>query len=1368
MDWLAKYQAIIVCAEKIVRIPKRNETLIIHGDRSNQGNVTRLNIISCTKMQKYMEKGFSIFLAYVTAKEVEDKSEKKRLEDVPIVRDFPEVFPEDLPGLPPTRQVEFQIDSVPGAAPVARAPYRIAPSEMKELSEQLKELSDKGFIRPSSSPWGAPVLFVKKKDGSFRMCINYQELNKLTVKNRYPLPRIDDLFDQLQGSSVYSKIDLRSGYHQLRVREEDIPKTAFRTRFLPLQFSSYAVWFDKRTVRFHDLKNRVCKPYLDKFVIVFIDDILIYSKNKEEHEEHLKQILELLKKEELYAKFSKCEFWIPKVQFLGSRIDRKRNIMGIQPKNESIKDWTISQVTNKIVNFRKEREPPLRVRALVMTISLDLPKQILNAQTEARKPENIKNEDVGGMLIENAKFPEAIREQKLEPRADGYLVPQWQYWVKAEHQRPSGLLVQPKIPEWKWDNITMDFVTKLPKSSQGYDKHLEVSRDNGIPSQSFGSRPRFASHFMEALQNALGIYLIGDEYCVPSTKQIGKREEPFKTHRDICVACRSIWKRLGTVTIVARDSKRLKRSRIPLVKVRWNSKRGPEFTWEREDQFKKKYPHLFTKTAPSSSAASPGGWDARLLDTLEETGSSVPRLWFELDMLLESVNSALKRVEELLNGINNRSVSSEGSIRVEDHFSALNLRCIERLYGDHGLEVMETLRKSPSTAVPVILIRMKQKQEEWIKCREDFNKVWADIYAKNHYKSLDHRSFYFKQQDSKDLSTKCLVAEIKETKEKSQKDDDVLYSVAAGKVCSTKEQVNQVLKLWTTFLEPMLYVPSRPENSDNVEDVEISTRGATRNEGESDGSPGGADSVTFNNVKQGRPACNGDDNVSPKRVDSSKVIIVNGGTLPKEDGSRVEKDVKNTGIRDKAPVVGVVNDNLLPRSSTELSGRDATPRPRNVHDDGHEAKSNINYVPSSQKEAGELSPNVYFDEADLAAYGDHNRSNTKAKHSMEIDADADDEDSKNVLEGGDDVSGKSEGEAEGIEDANFISADGTYSDHILLSAKPLEKRVASPLHDGPPYHDFSLMDILPGKSTRRSVSIRCQGYIGDFVLGSHAKDMVVLLVMSADSAVTYTSVHSEARSWSIPSEDPYEEAARQLLEQAPHSPEYVPDPMELEDHVPVYIPEPEHPEDLVPAEDEAPTPLLPPFFLSPRIRPLSPRALAAEMRDIASSFHHSLHPSGTPPLLPIPLPAPSTSRRADIPEADTPPRKRLLLTTPRPSCEVGESSAAAAARQPGPTMAHRVDHSLVDTMETRFRDTERRMMTALEMVNRRVSYQVDVRSRESSEFHSRHHDAQKDRAAVRAEIEVLRRERLAYAPVRPWLGLKLTAGHYEHEYSIRD
>ncbi|GJU76986.1 putative reverse transcriptase domain-containing protein [Tanacetum coccineum] len=269
MDWLAKYHAVIVCDEKLVRVPFGDEILIFHGDGSNNGHESRLNIISCTKTQKYLLKGCPIFLAHVTMKKAEDKSKEKRLEDV---------FPEDLLGIPPTRQVEFQIDLIPGAAPVARAPYRLAPSEMKELSDQLKELSDKGFIRPSSSPWGAPVLFVKKKDGSFRMCIDYRELNKLTVKNRYPLPKIDDLFDQLQGSSIYSKIDLRSGYHQLRVREEDIPKTAFRTRYGHYEFQVMPFGLTNAPAVFMDLINRVCKPYLDKFVIVFIDEILIYSK----------------------------------------------------------------------------------------------------------------------------------------------------------------------------------------------------------------------------------------------------------------------------------------------------------------------------------------------------------------------------------------------------------------------------------------------------------------------------------------------------------------------------------------------------------------------------------------------------------------------------------------------------------------------------------------------------------------------------------------------------------------------------------------------------------------------------------------------------------------------------------------------------------------------------------------------------------------------------------------------------------------------------------------------------------------------------------------------------------------------------------
>ncbi|GJR58374.1 putative reverse transcriptase domain-containing protein [Tanacetum coccineum] len=350
MDWLANHHAVIVCDEKIVRIPYGDEVLIVQGDRSGKGNKSKLSIISCTKTQKYIKKGCLIFLAQVTKKETKDKSEEKRLEDVPTVRDFSEVFLEYLPGLPPTRQVEFQIDLVPGAAPVARAPYRLAPSKLQELSTQLQELSDKGFIRPSSSLWGAPVLFVKKKDGSFHMCIDYRELNKLTVKNRYPLSRIDELFDQLQGSSVYSKIDLSSGYHQLRVRDEDIPKTAFRTRYGHYEFQVMPFGLTNAPAVFMDLMNRACKPYLDKFMSIFINDILIYSKSEEEHAEHRKLILELLKKEELYAKFSKCKFWLSKVQFLGYVIDSEG--IHVDPtKIESIKDWASPKTSTEIHQF---------------------------------------------------------------------------------------------------------------------------------------------------------------------------------------------------------------------------------------------------------------------------------------------------------------------------------------------------------------------------------------------------------------------------------------------------------------------------------------------------------------------------------------------------------------------------------------------------------------------------------------------------------------------------------------------------------------------------------------------------------------------------------------------------------------------------------------------------------------------------------------------------------------------------------------------------------------------------------------------------------------------------------------------------------
>ncbi|GJW81091.1 reverse transcriptase domain-containing protein [Tanacetum coccineum] len=634
MDWMAEHRAEVVCYEKYIRVPYGNDMLIIQGERSGIKSESRLEVISSIRTQKYIDQGCQVFLIQMM-KEEKTEIPERRIEDVPVVRDFPEVFPEDLPGLPPTRQVEFHIELIPGAAPVARAPI-ILHVEMKELDRtKSKELYDK-------------------------------------VKNRYPLPRIDDLFDQLQGSSIYSKIDLRSGYHQLRVREEDIPKTAFRTRYGHYEFRVMPFGLTNAPAVFMDLMNRVCKPYLDKFVIVFIDDILIYSRNEKEHEEHLKTILELLKKEELYAKFSKCEFWINTVKFLGHVIDSSG--IHVDPaKIEAVKNWASPTTPSEIRQFlglagyyrrfiegfskiakpmteltqknhelrglgveeqeeafqllkqklcvapilalpegsedfvvycdasikglgavlmqrmkviayasrqlkiheknytthdlelgavvfalkiwrhylygtkcvvftdhkiiqhildqkdlnmrqrrwiellsdydceiryhpgkanvvadalsRKEMSEPLRVKALVMTIGLDLPSRILEAQKEAIRVENLEVEDISGMLkkleahadgtlcLDNRSWFPCYGDMRslimheshkskysIHPGADKmYHDLKMLYWwpnmkvdiaiyvskcltcakVKAEHQRPSSLLVQPNIPEWK-------------------------------------------------------------------------------------------------------------------------------------------------------------------------------------------------------------------------------------------------------------------------------------------------------------------------------------------------------------------------------------------------------------------------------------------------------------------------------------------------------------------------------------------------------------------------------------------------------------------------------------------------------------------------------------------------------------------------------------------------------------------------------------------------------------------------------------------------------------------------------------------------------------------------------------------------------
>nr|GEW25291.1 putative reverse transcriptase domain-containing protein [Tanacetum cinerariifolium] len=369
MDWLVKYHAIIVCDERLVRVPFGDEILIFHGDGSNNGHESRLNIISCTKTQRYLLNGCPVFLAHVTTKEAKDKSKEKRLEDVQIVQDFPE----DLPGVPPTRQVEFQIDLVPGAAHVAWAPYKLAPSEMKELSDQLKELADKGFIRPSSSPWG-------------------------------------DLGIHIDPAKIESIKDWAS------------PKSATEG--------------DKQEADFQIIKQKLCSALI-LALPKGSEDIVVY------YDASIKGLGAVLMQRENLE--------------LSSDYDCK---IRYHPKKKNVVADALSQ---------KERIKPLRVCSLVMTISLDLPRQILEARMEAMKPENLMFEDVGGMLIENSKDPEKPRKEKLEPRADETLGLNNKSWLLCYGDLRTLIMHESHKSKYSVypDNITMDFVTKLLKTQSG-------------------------------------------------------------------------------------------------------------------------------------------------------------------------------------------------------------------------------------------------------------------------------------------------------------------------------------------------------------------------------------------------------------------------------------------------------------------------------------------------------------------------------------------------------------------------------------------------------------------------------------------------------------------------------------------------------------------------------------------------------------------------------------------------------------------------------------------------------------------------------------------------------------------------------------
>nr|GEY70335.1 reverse transcriptase domain-containing protein [Tanacetum cinerariifolium] len=585
-----------------------------------------LNIPSITLDTTYnieMADGNLVFIAQV----MEKKSDEKRLKNIPVVREFPDVFLEELPGLPPVRQVEFQIDLIPEAAHVARAPYRLAPSEMQELSNQLQELADRGFIRPSTSPWGAPVLFVKKKDGSFRICIDYRELNKLTVKNRYLLPRIDDLFDQLQGSSVYSKIDLRSGYHQMRIHQRFLQDCKVFDHTNP-ERQKVCLGKDQE-MAFQILKQKLCEaPILalpegnDDFIvycdasiqvvfafkiqrhylygtkcIVFTDHkILQHVLNQKELNMRQRLWLELL------ADYD-CEirYHPGKANVVADALSRKRIIKSRQIKPLSVRTsnghdtiWVIVNRLTKSAHFIPTQE----------TKSMD-------TLTWLYIKEIISRHEVPISIISDRDSHFTSRFwQSLQKALGTQLDMSTEYHPETNGQ--SERTVQ--TLEDMLRACAIDF-------GKGWEKHLplvEFSYNDSYHA-SINAAP-FEALYGQKYKSPICWAEVGDTIG-PVAYKLELPEELSNVHNTFHVSnlkkCLSddsliipmkelkLDDKLSSieepVKIMDREIKQLRQSHIPIIKVRWNSKRGPEYTWKREDEIRAKYPHLFSKILLSSS-----------------------------------------------------------------------------------------------------------------------------------------------------------------------------------------------------------------------------------------------------------------------------------------------------------------------------------------------------------------------------------------------------------------------------------------------------------------------------------------------------------------------------------------------------------------------------------------------------------------------------------------------------------------------------------------------------------------------------------------------------------------------------------------------
>ncbi|EOX94089.1 Uncharacterized protein TCM_003206 [Theobroma cacao] len=470
MDWLTAHRANVDCFRKevVLRNSKGAEIVFVGKCR-----VLPSCVISTIKALKLVQKGYPAYLAYV----IDTSKGEPKLEDVPIVSEFPNVFPNDLPGLPPNRELEFPIDLLPGTAPISIPPYRMAPAELKELKVQLQELVDKGFTRPSISPWGAPILFVKKKDGTLRLCIDYRQLNRMTIKNKYPLPRIDDLFDQLQGATVFSKVDLRSGYHQLRIKEQDVPKTAFRTRYGHYEFLVMPFGLTNAPLR-----NGEDGSLLGNFIVR--PSLLNQIKDIQRSDDELKEIQKLTD-----GGVSEFRFGEDNVLMFKDRV--------CVPEGNQLRQAIMEEAHSSAYALHSGSTKMYRT------------------------------------IRENYWWP-GMKRDVAEFVAKCVVCQQ----VKAEHQRPAGTLQSLPVPEWKWEHVTMDFVLGLPRTQRGKDAiwvivdrltkfaHFlavhstysieklaqlyidEIVRLHGVPVSIVSDRyPRFTSLFWPKFQEALGTKL---------------------------------------------------------------------------------------------------------------------------------------------------------------------------------------------------------------------------------------------------------------------------------------------------------------------------------------------------------------------------------------------------------------------------------------------------------------------------------------------------------------------------------------------------------------------------------------------------------------------------------------------------------------------------------------------------------------------------------------------------------------------------------------------------------------------------------------------------------------------------------------------